>query len=367
MIKFLDLYQQYLSVKEEIDSAIQEVISRSAFIGGGAVRQFEEQFADFQQVASCVGVGNGTDALEIAIEALELPPGSEIIVPANSFIASSEAVTRTGCRVVFSDVNKDDYTVDVESVRSRITEKTSAIMPVHLYGHPCDLDPLVALARQHGLRVIEDCAQAHGAEYKGRRVGGIGDIGAFSFYPGKNLGAYGDAGAITTNDAALAKKCRMIANHGRMDKYNHEYEGRNSRLDGIQAAILAVKLRYLDQWTEKRIQVADNYRELLEDTPEITLPIQRSWARHVYHLFVIQTHQRDALQTTLAGENIQTGIHYPLALPVLKAYDYLGQKDEEGFAWSVGTRLLSLPMGEHLSEADANYVAGRVKQYFGRG
>jgi dTDP-4-amino-4,6-dideoxygalactose transaminase len=367
MIKFLDLHQQYLCIKNEIDSAIQDVISRSAFIGGDVVHEFEEQFAGFQEVASCVGVGNGTDALEIAIEALDLQPGSEIIVPANSFIASSEAVTRAGCRVVFCDVNRNDHTIDVEDVRSRITDNTSAIMPVHLYGHPCDLDPLLELARHHGLRIIEDCAQAHGAEYMGRRVGGIGDIGAFSFYPGKNLGAYGDAGAITTNDSALAKRCRMIANHGRIDKYNHEFEGRNSRLDGIQAAILGVKLRYLDQWTEKRIQVADTYCRLLGGIPGVTLPIRRSWARHVYHLFVLQTQQRDALRTALSDENIQTGVHYPLALPVLQAYDYLGQRGEEGFAWRVGDRLLSLPIGEHLTEADVHYVADRIKHYFGRG
>lgn len=367
MIKFLDLYQQYLSIKDEVDNAIEDVISRSAFIGGGVVQQFEEQFAGFQQVADCIGVGNGTDALEIAIEALDLPRGSEVIVPANSFVASSEAVTRAGCRVVFCDVNREDHTVDVENIRSRISEKTSAIVLVHLYGHPCDLDPVMDLARKHNIRVIEDCAQAHGAEYKGRRVGGIGDIGAFSFYPGKNLGAYGDAGAITTNDPILAKKCRMIANHGRIDKYDHEFEGRNSRLDGIQAAILGVKLRYLEQWTERRIQVADTYRRLLEETPDITLPVQRPWARHVYHLFVIQTRQRDALRTALTGEDIQTGIHYPLALPVLQAYDYLGQRGEDGFAWKVGARLLSLPMGEHLTEAEVNYVADRVRHFFGRG
>ncbi|MBE0594453.1 MAG: DegT/DnrJ/EryC1/StrS family aminotransferase, partial [Gemmatimonadales bacterium] len=236
MIKFLDLYAQYLSIKPDIDAAIANTIRDSAFIGGAGVEGFESSFAAFQSAEHCVGVGNGTDAIEIIIEALGLPRRSEVIVPANSFIASSEAVTRSGCRVVFADVDPRTYLLDPEDVRRRITSRTSAIMAVHLYGQPADMDRLRGIASERGLRIIEDCAQAHGAEYRGRRVGTLGDAGSFSFYPGKNLGAYGDGGAITTNDAALARQCRMIANHGRIDKYNHEFEGRNSRLDGLQAA-----------------------------------------------------------------------------------------------------------------------------------
>ena len=272
MIKFLDLSAQYQSIKPEIDQAIQAVISESAFIGGHYVKQFEKEFSDYIDVKHCVGVGNGTDAIEIALEALNMPGGSEVIVPANSFIASSEAVTRQGHRVVFADADKDSYVLSIEDVKKRITPNTKAIMAVHLYGHPCDMDALLGLAEEHNLYIIEDCAQAHGAEYKGKKVGSIGHVATFSFYPGKNLGAYGDGGAITTNDDELAKKARMIANHGRIAKYDHDFEGRNSRLDGIQAAILSVKLKYLNAWTEQRIKIADLYMELLQDEKNIILP-----------------------------------------------------------------------------------------------
>ena len=270
-------------------------------------------------------------------------------MPANSFIASAESVSRTAHKVLFCDANPDDYTINVEDVRSRITQKTSAIMAVHLYGHPCDMDPLLALAQQHDLKIIEDCAQAHGAEYKGRRVGAIGDVGCFSFYPGKNLGAYGDGGAIVTNDEKLSNKCRMIANHGRTAKYDHEFEGRNSRLDGLQAAILNVKLKYLDEWTEHRIQVANAYLAELKNIPEVILPVRQEWARQVYHLFVIRYSRRDELKARMEKAGIQTGVHYPKALPKLTAYEYLGQRDEEGFAWKSDQTLLSLPIGEHIN------------------
>ena len=275
MIKFLDLHAQYLSIKDDIDAAMASVISESAFIGGKYVKQFEENFSDYHQAKYCVGAGNGTDAIEIAIEALDLPKGSEIIVPANSFIASAEAVARIGHKIVFCDANSDDYTINLDDVKKRITRNTSAIMAVHLYGHPCDMDRLLEISSEHNLKIIEDCAQAHGAEYKGRRVGCIGDIGCFSFYPGKNLGAYGDGGAVVTNDEELAKQCRMIANHGRIAKYDHEFEGRNSRLDGLQAAILSVKLKHLDKWTDHRIMIGDEYLKQLKDVPGIILPIRK--------------------------------------------------------------------------------------------
>lgn len=347
-IIFLDLYKQYLSIKKEIDGAISSVINETAFIGGKYVKKFEENFATYQQVEHCVGVGNGTDALEISIEALDLPKGSEIIIPANSFIASAEAVTRTGHKVVFCDVNPDDFTINFEDVKQRITSNTSAIMAVHIYGHPCDMDPLLELVRKYNLRIIEDCAQAHGAEYKGKRVGGIGDIGCFSFYPGKNLGAYGDGGAIVTSDDLLATKCRMIANHGRLSKYEHEFEGRNSRLDGIQAAILTVKLKYLDKWTDHRIDIARSYITHLNDINDIILPSKKEWARHVFHLFVIRCKNRDIVREVLLKNDIQSGVHYPIALPKLRAYKYLGCENSEGHAWRMDKELLSIPMGEHI-------------------
>lgn len=364
MVKFLDLAAQYQTIQQEIDTAIRDVIAKSAFIGGEYVSQFEQEFADYCNVAHCLGVANGTDAIEIAIEALNLPQGSEIIVPANSFIASSEAVTRQGHKVVFADCNPESYVISIEDAQKRITPKTKAIIAVHLYGHPCDMDALQMLADQHGLYIIEDCAQSHGAEYKGKRVGSIGDIASFSFYPGKNLGAYGDGGAITTNNAELAKKSRMIANHGRIAKYDHEFEGRNSRLDGLQAAILSVKLKHLPGWTQKRIAVADYYLANLKDIQQITLPVRQDWAKQVYHLFVIRTEKRDELAKFLADKSIQTGVHYPISLPKLKAYDYTNQASEDLFANKSDTTLLSLPIGEHLNEQDLVQVVAAIKEYF---
>jgi len=350
MIKFLDLHKQYLGIKEEVDAAIQEVIQDSAFIGGRVVRAFEQNFAVYQQAEFCVGVANGTDAIEIALEALGLPPGSEVIVPANSFIASSEAVTRAGHRVVFADIDSETYTLDPLDVENHIGPRTAAIIAVHLYGHPCDMEGLLALAQKHGLKVIEDCAQAHGAEYKGQRVGVIGDVGTFSFYPGKNLGAYGDAGAIVTGDESIARKCRMIANHGRINKYNHEFEGRNSRLDGIQAAVLNVKLRYLDHWIERRRRHAENYGKYLSCV-DIKIPIVHANSRHVYHLYVIQIGNRVKIQQELAHAGIATGIHYPTALPLLPSYRYLRYEPKDfPIAINQMDRILSLPMYPEMTE-----------------
>jgi dTDP-4-amino-4,6-dideoxygalactose transaminase len=363
MINFLDLHAQYLSIKDEIDSAVTSVISDSAFIGGKYVKQFERSFSEYQNVKYCVGVGNGTDALEIAIESLNLPENSEIIVPANSFIASAEAVLRTGHNIVFCDVNSDDYTINIEDLKKRITSNTSAIMAVHLYGHPCDMDLLISMANKYNLKIIEDCAQAHGAEYKGRMVGSIGDIGCFSFYPGKNLGAYGDGGAITTNNEDLAIKCRMIANHGRIAKYNHEFAGRNSRLDGIQAAILNVKLNYLDIWTENRIEIASMYIKGLSNVSNIILPIKKSWAKQVYHLFVIRHKDRDRLIEAMNISGIETGIHYPVALPKLQAFKHITFDGSDTFAGQSDKYLLSLPIGDHISKNNANSIVRIISDF----
>ncbi len=364
MIKFLDLQSQYQSIRPEIDAAIADVILRSSFVGGEDVSEFERGFAAYQGVSHCVGVGNGTDAIEIVLEALALPRGSEVIVPANSFIASSEAVTRAGLRVVFADVDQRTYTLDPADVRRRITAKTSAIVAVHLYGQPCDMDELLAIASAHHLELVEDCAQAHGAEYRGRRVGGLGHAGTFSFYPGKNLGAYGDGGAITTNDPQLAKRCRMIANHGRVDKYNHEFEGRNSRLDGLQAAILRVKLRHLDAWVEHRNEVARSYSEGLAGVGDLVLPTTGANRRHAFHLFVVRSGRRDALAQYLKTQEIQTGVHYPIALPKLSAYAHLEQGREPAFAVASAGTLLSLPMGEHLDGSQVNEVCAAIRAFF---
>jgi dTDP-4-amino-4,6-dideoxygalactose transaminase len=364
MIKFLDLYSQYQTIRSEIDEAIADIIRRSAFIGGEDVAAFENEFAAFQQATHCIGMANGTDAIEIALEALALPPGSEVIVPANSFIASSEAVTRQGHRVVFADVDPVTYTLDPIDVRRRVTAKTRAIIAVHLYGHPCPMDDLLVICRENGIKLIEDCAQAHGAEYRGRRVGAIGDAGAFSFYPGKNLGAYGDAGAVTTNDAEMARKCRMIANHGRIGKYDHQFEGRNSRLDGLQAAVLRVKLRHLDDWIDRRNSIASIYEAALTGISGLTLPVIPLKNRHAFHHYVVRTERRKELAEFLNEREIQTGIHYPIALPKLKAYLYLGQNNEEMFANQSDATLLSLPIGEHLTDEDARKVANAVRNFY---
>jgi dTDP-4-amino-4,6-dideoxygalactose transaminase len=364
MIKFLDLNAQYQSIKAEIDDAIAEVIAQSAFIGGKYVGQFEEEFGAWTCAEHCIGAGNGTDAIEIAIEALDLLPGSEIIVPANSFIASSEAVSRAGHTVVFADVDPGCYTISPDSVRRKITSKTGAIMAVHLYGHPCDMAELAEIAAQQDLRIIEDCAQAHGAEFNGQKVGTIGDVATFSFYPGKNLGAYGDGGAITTKHADLAKRVRMIANHGRIAKYNHEFEGRNSRLDGLQAAILSVKLKHLHGWTNHRIGIADQYIAKLAGVGDLVTPVRMNWARQVYHLFVIRTDRRDELAEFLAKRDIQTGVHYPIALPRLAAYHNHPQAKEEMFATRASEQLLSLPIGEHLDAAQIDRVCMEIKEFF---
>jgi dTDP-4-amino-4,6-dideoxygalactose transaminase len=340
------------------------VISRTAFVSGAFATQFEKNFAHYVGVDHCVGVGNGTDAIEIALEALDMSPGSEIIVPGNSFIASAEAVTRSGHKVVFADVDPGNFTLDPASVEESITPATAAIIAVHLYGHPCNMEALARLASEHKLFIIEDCAQAHGAEAYGKQVGTLGDVATFSFYPGKNLGAYGDAGAITTSSNDLAKRCRMIANHGRLAKYDHEFEGRNSRLDGLQAAILDVKLKHLSRWTARRIEIADRYLQSLAGIPGLHLPTRADWAKQVYHLFVVRTEQRDALQTYLAAQGIETGIHYPIALPKLKAYHYLNGQDADTFYNKSDSCLLSLPIGEHMTNDDVTVVSTAVRAFF---
>jgi dTDP-4-amino-4,6-dideoxygalactose transaminase len=363
MTKFLDLKKQYDSIKPEIDNVISSVINESAFIGGKYVNNFENEFADYHDSKYCVSVGNGTDAIEIALEALNLDDDSEIIVPANSFVASSEAITRSGHKVVFCDCDINNYTISINSLKSKITPRTKAVIVVHLYGHPCDMDEILSIAKLHKLKIIEDCAQAHGAEYKGKRVGSIGDIGTFSFYPGKNLGAYGDGGAILTNDEQLSLKSRMIANHGRIGKYNHKFEGRNSRLDGLQAGILSVKLKHLNLWIERRISIANIYLSALSDIDGIVLPKKSSWAYCVYHLFVIRSKNRNQLREYLIINDIECGIHYPTSLPKLEAYQYIGNYDNTMFANIADEELLSLPIGEHLSNDEVERVVAVIREY----
>ncbi len=364
-IPFVDLKGQYDGIKKEIDEAIAEVISKSAFIGGQHVKAFEEDFAKFCGAKYCIGVGNGTDALFIALKALSIGAGDEVITAANSFIASSEAITLTGARVVFADINPGTYNIDVEKLEEKITPRTKAIIPVHLYGQPADMDPILEIANRHRLKVVEDAAQAHGAVYKGRKAGSLGDAACFSFYPGKNLGAYGDAGAIVTSDEDLAKKARMFANHGRMEKYNHEIEGVNSRLDGLQAAVLGVKLRHLPEWTEMRRRNAYLYNEHLAGSGFAT-PAEIDDVKAVYHLYVIRTEngRRKGLQDHLKSKGISSGIHYPIALPSLQAYAYL-KHSERDFPEAVraSQEILSLPMFPELQEKQIEYISDQIKGF----
>lgn len=359
-IPFVDLKAQYYSIKNEIDQAIQAVIQDSAFIKGKYVKSFEVNFAKYIGVKHCIGVGNGTDAIFVALKSLGIKEGDEVITAANSFIATSEAITRAGAKVVFVDCNKESYNIDTNKLERVITSKTKAIIPVHLYGQPTDMNSVLQIARKYNLFIIEDAAQAHGAKYEGRNIGTLGDCACFSFFPGKNLGAYGDAGAIITDNDKLAHKARMFANHGRSEKYNHEFEGVNSRLDGLQAAILDVKLKHLEKWDERRRAIAKMYNEELNGN-FITPPVLSN-VRHVYHLYVIRVKNRNELREILAEKGISTGIHYPIPLPFLKAYNYLGHEPEDfPVAYSLKDEIISIPIYGDMTDAQVDYVIKAAK------
>jgi len=364
-VPFVDLKAQYQSIKGEIDAAIAEVIGESAFIGGRFVAAFESAFARYCGVKHCIGVANGTDALFIALRTLGIGAGDEVITVANTFVATSEAITMAGARVVFVDIDPATCNIDVTRIAEKITRKTKAIVPVHLYGQPADMDPILQLAREHGLYVVGDAAQAHGATYRGRPIAELADITCFSFYPGKNLGAYGDGGAVVTNNEEWAAAARMFANHGRVRKYDHDFEGINSRLDGLQAAILDVKLRHLDAWTESRRRVAGRYSRALDGLDIIT-PRELDSVEAVYHLYVVRvpTGTRDRFQQFLQAGGINTGIHYPIALPYLKAYRYLNHTEAEfPQALAASSQYVSLPMFPELTDAQINAVVERVREF----
>lgn len=365
-IPLVDLKAQYESIKAEIDGAIAAVISEAAFIGGHHVKAFESAFAAFCGAKHCVGVGNGTDAIFLTLKAMGIGGGDEVITAANSFIATSEAITMAGARVVFADVRPDTCNIDPDRIGEKITGRTRAIVPVHLYGQPADMDPILRLAGKHGLKVIEDAAQAHGAVYKGRPVGTLGDAACFSFYPGKNLGAYGDAGAVVTDDVGLSAKIRMLSNHGRVDKYDHRFEGVNSRLDGLQAAILNVKLAHLPRWTEQRRANARLYGKHLAGIGGITPPAEVPGAEAVFHLYVTRVRKdaRQPLQEYLKAAGVQTGIHYPVILPGLKAYAHLrhGEYDFPEASRACG-EILSLPMYPELQEHQVRYITGKISGF----
>ena len=356
-VPFVDLKAQYLSIKNEIDAAIVECISQASFIGGEKITEFENSFAQFIGVTHCVGCANGTDAIEIALQACGIGAGDEVIVPAYSWISTSEAVTTVGAKPVFVDVHPDYYTIDSSLIEAKITDKTKAIIPVHFYGQPADMNEIISICRKYNLLIIEDCAQAHGAAINGRKVGSYGDMATFSFYPGKNLGAFGDAGALVTNNSTLAEKARMIGNHGQIHKHNHEIEGRNSRLDTIQAGILLAKLPYLDQWTDSRIANANLYSIKLANS-KVKTPSIANGNKHVYHLYVVQVDNREVMIQKLHKKGIGHAIHYPKPLPLLKAYNRFGYTEKDyPISTTMSKRIISLPMYAELTEEQINYVA----------
>jgi dTDP-4-amino-4,6-dideoxygalactose transaminase len=363
MIPFVDLHAQYLSIQPEVDAAIARVISNTSFVGGEEVKSFEKEYAEYMGTQFCVACANGTDSLEMALEAIGVGPDDEVIVPAISWISTSEAVSTVGAIPVFVDVEEAHLTIDVSKIEEKITHKTKAIIPVHLYGHPANMTEVMRIAKNHNLKVLEDCAQAHNAEWNGRKVGTIGDVGSFSFYPGKNLGAYGDAGGIITNNEAIANKVRMIANHGQLKKHDHQMEGRNSRMDGMQAAILRAKLPYLNQWTEGRIAVSEKYNASISNT-HIVKPLIASKAKHVFHLYVVRTEKRDKLKRFLEEKGIGVAIHYPTALPFMPCYSH------RDFKWSNFPiaeknqhQILSIPMFAEMTDEMIEIVANNLNAF----
>ena len=362
-IPFVDLHAQYLSIKPEIDAAIAEVIAGTSFIRGPQVDRFEESWASTLGVKHCISCANGTDALYVAMRGLGVKAGDEVITTAHSWIATSETITQAGGRVVFCDTDETTFTIDPAQIEAKITSRTVGIIPVHLYGQAADMDAIMAIAKRYNLWVIEDCAQAHLATYKGRLVGTIGNVGTFSFYPGKNLGAYGDAGCIVTNDSQLADWMTTFARHG--GKGEHVMEGINSRMDGLQGAVLNVKLPYLRSWTEARRRVAGRYNELLGRAGDISIPTVATGREHVYHLYVIRTEKRDALRRHLTGAGISTVLNYPKALPFYPAYAYLGHEPGDfPVAYANQSRILSLPIYPEMEDESIEYVAGQIDRFF---
>lgn len=363
-ISFVDLKGQYDSLKNEIDSGIQSVIKDCAFIGGKYVTSFEKAFAEKCGARHCIGVGNGTDAIYVTLKCLGIGSGDEVITVANSWISTSETITQTGAKPVFVDIEPDYYHIDPRKIEEKITGKTKAVIPVHLYGQPAELDAISRICKKHNLFLIEDCAQAHFAEYEGKKVGTFGIAGTFSFYPGKNLGCYGDGGAVVTNDDKLARKIRLYANHGCVVKHQHEIEGINSRLDGLQAAILSAKLPHIEDWNRRRYQNALRYNEWLQGVNDVVTPQIRPNAAHIFHLYVIRIKSRDALASYLKEHGIETGLHYPTALPFMKAYQYLNHQPHEfPIAHRYMSEILSLPMYPELSEESIRFVVEKIKDF----
>jgi dTDP-4-amino-4,6-dideoxygalactose transaminase len=373
-IPFLDLKAQYASIKEEVNPAIQNILDNTSFILGKSVADFETNFAKALDVKCCSAVSSGTDGNHLVLWALDIKAGDEVIIPVDTFIATAWGATLCGATPVFVDGHPQSYNLDPAKIEKAITKKTKAIVAVHLYGQPADMDPIKEIAAKHNLIVVEDCAQSHLAEYKHKKTGGLASAASFSFYPGKNLGAYGEGGAVTTNDEALGKKLKMMREHGSSQKYYHEMYGHNYRMEGIQGAVLGVKLKHLDKWTDERRRAAHKYKECLKGVDQITLPFEMEYAKHVFHLFVIQVKSRDKsnrsatrdeLQKFLEDNGVSTGLHYPIPLHVQPCFKSLGYKHGDfPIAEQLAETCLSLPIFPELTNTQIEYVSEKVKEFF---
>jgi dTDP-4-amino-4,6-dideoxygalactose transaminase len=376
-VPFLDLKAQYRSIRDQVNLEIQDVLNNTAYICGRKVKAFEDDFSKEHRSKHCLGLSSGTDALHLAFWSLGIGISSdvergklreemdEVIVPVNTYIATVETITMVGAKPVFVDHEEESFNIDPQKIEEKITSKTRAIVPVHLYGQPADMDPIIAIAKKHGLFLVEDCSQAHIAEYKGKRVGAFGNVGTFSFYPGKNLGAYGEAGAVITNDDVLFEKMLHYRQHGAVVKYVHEIEGHNYRMEEIQGAVLGVKLKHLEKWTEGRRRVASRYRELLKEVPEVRTSREMPYAKHVYHLYEIRVSKRDDLARFLKENGIDTGLHYPIPLHLQAAYKYRGYKEGD---FPVAERsckeILSLPIFPEMTDEQIRYVVDTIKKFY---
>ncbi len=363
-IPLVDLKAQYRAIQPEIDAAMQRVVSNTSFILGKEVAEFEKNWAAFCRAPYAVGTDSGTAALHLALLLCGVQPGDEVITTTHTFIATAEVISLIGARPVFVDIDPRTYNMDPNAIERAITPRTRAIIPVHLYGQPADMDPILEIGRKHHLRVIEDAAQAHGAEYRGRRTGTMAEIACFSFYPGKNLGAYGDAGALVTNNEEFAARARMLRDHGRQDKYKHQIVGYGYRLDALQAAILGAKLPHLEAWSARRREIADCYTELLTNT-DIVTPYVPAHITPVYHLYVIRAKNRDGLRQHLKSRGIETGIHYPIPLHLQPVYESLGYKQGDfPHAEKAADEILSLPMYPEMTEEQVRGIAEAVKEFY---
>lgn len=367
-IQLVDLVRQYLDIKDEIDAAIKSVLEKGVFILGENVQKLEAQIANYCQTKYAVGVASGSDALELSLKALRIGEGDEVITTPFTFIATAEAVCANRAKPVFIDIESDTYNIDPMLIEEKITKKTKAIIPVHLYGHPCDMDVILRIAKKHNLRIIEDCAQAIGAEFNSKHVGGFGDVGCFSFFPSKNLAGYGDGGMAVTNDKAVADKIKMLRVHGSIDKYHHELEGRNSRLDELQAAILRVKLKYLTKWNNSRRDNAKRYNELFQNlglNSKLIRPVERQGCKHVYNIYAVRTEKRDELRDFLTSRQISTAVYYPIPLYLQNVYKFLGYKkmDFPNSEKAAG-EVLALPIFPELKAEEIELVVKSIFEFF---